>query len=142
MTIAKPAQLSGRGREWRAVTRLVENPEPGAELGLVYGRRQGKTFLLDLLAEATGGFMFTAVQQSGPQNLRMLGAAYAHYLGLNDPARFAYWQAAVDALLRLGAGNTTTCSRCSSGLWRRPYVRADAGTACDATPGGGTAGGK
>lgn len=103
MTITKPAQLSGRDREWRAVTRFVENPEPGAKLGLVYGRRrQGKTFLLDLLAETTGGFMFTAVQQSGPQNLRMLGAAYARYVGLNDPVRFADWQAAVDALLRLG----------------------------------------
>lgn len=103
MPIEKPAALSGREREWRAVTRFVENPEVGAKLGLVYGRRrQGKTFLLDLLAEATGGFIFTAVQQSGPQNLRMLGAAYARYLGLNDPVHFADWEAAVDALLRLG----------------------------------------
>lgn len=103
MTIEKPAPLSGRDREWRAVTRFVENPEPGAKLGLVYGRRrQGKTFLLDLLAEATRGFMFTAVQQSGPQNLRMLGAAYARFLGLNDPVRFQDWEAAVDALLLLG----------------------------------------
>lgn len=103
MTIEKPGLLSGRDREWRAVTRFVENPEAGAKLGLVYGRRrQGKTFLLDLLAEATGGFMFTAVQQSGPQNLRMLGAAYARYLGLNDPVHFQDWQAAVDALLLLG----------------------------------------
>ncbi|MBW8803230.1 MAG: hypothetical protein JF587_05145 [Catenulisporales bacterium] len=103
MTLAKPAQLSGRDREWRAVTRFVENPDPGAKLGLVYGRRrQGKTFLLDLLAETTGGFMFTAVQQSSTQNLRMLGAAYARYLGLNDPVQFVDWQAAVEALLRLG----------------------------------------
>ena len=103
MAVEKPAALSGREREWRAVTRFVENPEVGAKLGLVYGRRrQGKTFLLDLLAEATGGFMFTAVQQSGPQNLRMLGAAYARYLGLRDPVSFADWESAVDALLLLG----------------------------------------
>jgi uncharacterized protein len=103
MTIVKPVLLSGRDREWRAATRFVENTEDGAKLGLVYGRRrQGKTFLLDLLAEATGGFMFTAVQQSGPQNLRMLGAAYARYLGLNDPVHFQDWEAAVDALLLLG----------------------------------------
>lgn len=101
--IDKPTALSGRDREWRAVTRFAENTEPGAKLGLVYGRRrQGKTFLLDLLAEATGGFMVTAVQQSGPQNLRMLGAAYARYLGLSDPVEFRDWQAAVDALLLLG----------------------------------------
>src|SRR5215472_4088309 len=103
MAIDKPVALAGRDREWSAVTRFVENPEVGAKLGLVYGRRrQGKTFLLDLLAEATGGFMVTAVQQSGPQNLRMLGSAYARYLGLSDPVEFRDWQAAVDALLLLG----------------------------------------
>ncbi len=70
---------------------------------MVYGRRrQGKTFMLDLLAHGTGGFMFTAAQQSSAQNLQMLGAAYAEYLGLADPVRFATWQAAFDALLRLG----------------------------------------
>jgi uncharacterized protein len=101
--IRKPHMLSGREREWRAVTRFVEDDEPGAKLGLVYGRRrQGKTFLLDLLAEATGGFMFTAVQQTGPQNLRMLGAAYAAYLGLKDPVAFPTWEAAIEALLLLG----------------------------------------
>lgn len=101
--IEKPADLNGREREWHVVTRFVGDRDLGAKLGLVYGRRrQGKTFMLDLLAEATGGFMFTAGQQSGPQNLRMLGAAYAAYLGLNDPVQFQDWEAAVDALLLLG----------------------------------------
>lgn len=105
--IDKPELLTGRDREWKAVTRFVENPELGAKLGLVYGRRrQGKTYLLDLLAEATGGFMFTAVQQSGPQNLRMLGRAYASYLGIKDPVLFHDWQAAIDALLQLGERRT------------------------------------
>ena len=31
VTVEKPAPLSGRDREWRAVTRFVENPEPGAK---------------------------------------------------------------------------------------------------------------
>ena len=49
--MAKPTQLSGGQRPGcRAVTHFVENPEPGAKLGPVYGRRrQGKTFLLDAL---------------------------------------------------------------------------------------------
>ncbi|WP_034590410.1 AAA family ATPase [Hamadaea tsunoensis] len=101
--IDKPDRLSGRVREWRAVTRFAEDDEVGAHLGLVYGRRrQGKTFLLELLAEATGGFMFTALQQSGPQNLRLLGDAYAAFLGLRDPVRFTGWPAAMEALLLLG----------------------------------------
>lgn len=101
--IPKPAALSGREREWAALTRFSALADEGARLGVVYGRRrQGKTFMLDLLAQGTGGFMFTAPQQSSAQNLQMLGAAYAEHLGLADPVRFATWQAAFDALLRLG----------------------------------------
>lgn len=102
-TTSKPSALSGRVHEWRVLDRFVRLPDDGARLGLVYGRRrQGKTFMLDLLSGATGGFMFTAAQQSSAQNLRMLGAAYARYLGIGDPVSFSSWEAAFDALLRLG----------------------------------------
>ena len=102
-TAPKPAELSGRVHEWRVLDRFVRLPDDGARLGLVYGRRrQGKTFMLDLLSGSTDGFMFTAAQQSSAQNLRMLGAAYARYLGIGDPVSFSSWEAAFDALLRLG----------------------------------------
>jgi uncharacterized protein len=58
--------------------------------------------MLELLCEAAGGFMFTASQQYGPENLSALSDTYRQYLVTEDPVRFADWREAVDALLRLG----------------------------------------
>ncbi|GAA1653925.1 ATP-binding protein [Catellatospora bangladeshensis] len=100
--VAKPAELFDREHEWRALAQFATQSRPGAALGLVYGRRrQGKTFLLSQLTQATGGFMFTAAQQSADQNLAALSAAYHRFTG-HTPAQFAAWPAAVDALLSLG----------------------------------------
>jgi len=99
----KPIELVAREPEWEALSDLATDSRLGARLGFVYGRRrQGKTFMLELLCEATGGFMFTASQQYGQENLRALSDAYRSYLGTEDPVRFSDWQEAVDALLRLG----------------------------------------
>ncbi len=71
-------------------------------LGIVYGRRrQGKTLLLELLAESTGGFAFTGLQQANTQNLADFSAAYAGFAGVPS-ASFANWTAAIEALLTLG----------------------------------------
>ncbi|GAA1404322.1 AAA family ATPase [Catellatospora coxensis] len=99
----KPTELLERDREWQALARFAANPALGASLGLVYGRRrQGKTFMLELLSLAANGFMFTASQLYGPENLRALSEAYRAYAGIEDPVRFADWREAIDALLRLG----------------------------------------
>lgn len=99
----KPPELHARDREWSALNEFAADPEVGATLGLVYGRRrQGKTLMLELLAEATAGFMFTAREQTGPQNLADLSAAYARYAGQPASLRFASWEDLVDALLRIG----------------------------------------
>jgi uncharacterized protein len=106
--VKKPVEVSGRDREWASLVDFATHPEPGASLGLVYGRRrQGKTFLLEHLARATGGFMFVATQQSGRQQLRDLGEAYGRFTGAAGPVDFRDWREAVDALLRLweGAGD-------------------------------------
>lgn len=101
--LEKPSELQERDFEWSALTEFATRLTRGALLGLVYGRRrQGKTFMLELLCEAVGGFMFTASQQYGPENLRALSESYRAYVGIEDPVRFANWQEAVDALLRLG----------------------------------------
>ncbi|HWG28788.1 AAA family ATPase, partial [Actinospica sp.] len=99
----KPMRLFGRNTEWRDLTEFASSPQPGATLGLVYGRRrQGKTLLLELLARQTGGFLFAATQQSELQNLADLGAAYAAFRGLRQPVLFASWREALDELMRLG----------------------------------------
>lgn len=65
-------------------------------------RRQGKTLLLELLTEATGGFLFTGSEQSDAQNLADLSAAFSRFARVPYPVHFADWPQAIDALLRLG----------------------------------------
>lgn len=102
MPIEKPAALHDRVREWAALEGFVTNSELGAKLGLVYGRRrQGKTLLLDLMAQQTNGFTFTALPLSSAQNLERLAGTYRQFTGGADVV-FRDWDAAIDALLRLG----------------------------------------
>ena len=99
----KPVELHARDREWASLADFGSDPTAGASLGLVYGRRrQGKTLMLELLAEATGGFMFTAREQSDQQNLSDLSAVYAAYTGQPSSLRFGTWQDLIEALLRIG----------------------------------------
>lgn len=100
--LVKPADLYDRDAEWVDLTRFVTAQDPGALLGIMYGRRrQGKTLLLELLAEACDGFLFMGLQQSRVQNLADLAAAYSRKTGLAG-ASFGSWHDAIDALLRLG----------------------------------------
>lgn len=106
--IAKPARLFDRETEWRELAEFATSPQPGASLGLVYGRRrQGKTLLLELLSLELGGFLFAATQQSEAQNLADLGAAYGAYRGLRQPVVFGSYREALDELLRLGEDRPT-----------------------------------
>ncbi|MGH3296425.1 MAG: AAA family ATPase [Trebonia sp.] len=100
--LAKPPELHDRVEEWGALAEFAADPDPGAVLGIVYGRRrQGKTLLLELLAETTGGFAFTGLQQANAQNLAELAAAYASFAGVPS-ASFENWTAALEALLTVG----------------------------------------
>ena len=101
--LLKPIALHDRERQWASLAGFVtEASDPGARLAIVYGRRrQGKTMLLDLLARAAGGLVFTGLPQAGRMNLRRLAIVYATYTGGPVPA-FEDWESAMDALLRLG----------------------------------------
>jgi AAA+ ATPase superfamily predicted ATPase len=102
VNLPKPPELHDRERPWEALADFVTSSDTGTRLGLVYGRRrQGKTYLLDLLARETGGLIFTGLPQAGPLNLRRLARAYATYSGGPVPA-FDDWEEAVGHLLRLG----------------------------------------
>jgi uncharacterized protein len=101
-SLAKPAMLYDRAIEWRELAEFSAASDHTARLGLVYGRRrQGKTLMLELLVESQGGFMFTGLQQSSPQNLRDLAESYARFVGVPG-AKFGDWREALDALLGLG----------------------------------------
>jgi uncharacterized protein len=99
----KPADMFDRDVEWMELAAFACDVRSGATLGVVSGRRrQGKTFLLRALCEATGGFYFAAEEATGGESLFQLGAAIGTYLGLPSALRFGSWQEAVDALLSLG----------------------------------------
>ncbi len=103
MSLPKPAELHARDQEWSALAEFATDPAPGATLGLLYGRRrQGKTLMLELLAEAMGGFIFTAREQPDRQNLADLSTAYAQHIG-QPGMSFTSWDDMLAALLRLGA---------------------------------------
>ncbi|GAA3441724.1 ATPase AAA [Planomonospora venezuelensis] len=99
----KPAAMFDRDYEWSALSRFATDPQPGATLGVVSGRRrQGKTFLLDAVCTAAGGFYFGATEAADPESLRRISTALTAYGSPPTPYHFADWFEVVDALLALG----------------------------------------
>ncbi|WP_206305578.1 AAA family ATPase [Actinacidiphila soli] len=100
--------MFNRDWEWSELTGFATREHPGNSLGVVSGRRrQGKTFLLQALARATGGFYFAATEATEAQSLRRLGAAIARHTGARRPLRFDDWEDASHELFRLGANGPT-----------------------------------
>lgn len=101
---AKPGEIFGRDREWRALAGFVADPRPEATLGVVSGRRrQGKTYLLRSLARAARGFFFEAAEATEADSLRMFGAALARHAGVPGDLPFGRWDDALAYLFSLGA---------------------------------------
>lgn len=97
---AKPDWVFDRDFEWTALSRFAAASSPRVRLGIVSGRRrQGKTFLLRALAEATGAFYFVAAEATSADSLREFGAALATHAGARAPYALAGWD---DALRVLG----------------------------------------
>lgn len=103
MMLVKPSDMFDRDREWSALTAFVNSDQANATLGVVSGRRrQGKTFLLESLCEAAGGFYFAADQATEAESLRNLAVAVTEFAGGRFPIAFDDWRQAVDGLLALG----------------------------------------
>lgn len=94
-----------RDREWDALVQFACDDRPGATLAVVSGRRrQGKSYLLQAIAEACGGFYFEATEEVQTLALSRLGRELGQFLGSPGPIALPDWQSAVDGLLNLGAG--------------------------------------
>jgi len=101
--LPRPAEMFDREREWRDLSTFATDPSLGASLGVVSGRRrQGKTFLLRALCQATGGFYFAADEATDRESLNRLGSVLAEHLAAPAPFTFDTWHSAIDALLSLG----------------------------------------
>lgn len=104
----KPSDMFDRDREWSALSRFIASGQPNATLGVVSGRRrQGKTFLLEALCEATGGLYIAAEQASEAESLRSFAAAVGAFTGSPLPIAFDDWRQTIDALLAIGAERET-----------------------------------
>ena len=99
----KPYEMFDRDQEWAALTRFAADQRAGASLGVVSGRRrQGKSFLLEALCEAAGGFYFCAREGTDAESLALLGRELGEFVDAPAPMRFETWAQAIDALLALG----------------------------------------
>jgi AAA+ ATPase superfamily predicted ATPase len=95
----KPSWVFDREFEWSALASFAGSSSPRARLGIVSGRRrQGKTYLLRALAEATGAFYYAAAEATTADSLRDLGAALAAHTGAALPYAIRDWNEAVRAL--------------------------------------------
>jgi uncharacterized protein len=106
---AKPPDMFDRDEEWAALSRFAADDRPGATLGVVSGRRrQGKTFLLDALSKASGGFFFEATEAADSESLRRIGAQIGRFTNAVVPPRPVDWREVLDALLALGEDRPVT----------------------------------
>lgn len=106
-SLARPPQLFDRETEWVELGRFSAAPTGSPRLGLVYGRRrQGKSFMLEHLTAATGGFYHQAFEEERTPALGHFAAAGASFAGLPEWAggRFADWERAFRAVAEQAAG--------------------------------------
>jgi AAA+ ATPase superfamily predicted ATPase len=97
--LTKPNWVFDRDYEWAALTRFAASASQNVRLGVVSGRRrQGKTFLLRALAEATGAFYFVAAEATAADSLREFGAALAAHAGGRAPYSLTGWDDALRVL--------------------------------------------
>ncbi|WP_018348078.1 AAA family ATPase [Longispora albida] len=98
--VRKPDHVFNRVREWQGLERFLANPAQNATLGVISGRRrQGKSFLLQALAEAAGGMYFAATEATEGESLRLLADALARHTRQVPPA-FADWNQAISYLFQ------------------------------------------
>lgn len=101
--LVKPPDMFDRDAEWSDLVAFATDSRPGATLGVVSGRRrQGKTYLLDALCHATGGFYFAATEAADAESLRRIGEALTEYLQPVTPLRPRDWHEVIDLLLSIG----------------------------------------
>lgn len=94
----KPEYLFDRDREWDGLMKFARSADSDVRLGIVSGRRrQGKTYLLDAVATAVGGFFYTATEDTEVEALANFGRALAAWTGGGRYA-FANWEEALDLL--------------------------------------------
>ena len=98
----KPERIFARDEEWGHLVRFASRTTDQPRLGVVSGRRrQGKTYLVQALAEQTGGMYFGATEATETESLALFAAAVGTHLGSPSPPRFDTWDDAIRFLFSL-----------------------------------------
>lgn len=107
--IAKPGHVFDRVWEWEGLTSFGAYNPPNATLGIVSGRRrQGKSFLLQALADACGGLYFAATEATEADSLRLFANALGRYTGRPVETPFQDWNDAIPYMFQQFTGQPTT----------------------------------
>jgi AAA+ ATPase superfamily predicted ATPase len=100
--VDKPARIFARDVEWAQLTAFVSGPPGRPQLGVVSGRRrQGKTYLVEALAEQMDGLYFGAIQATETESLALFADAVGRHLDLAAPPRLASWDEAIRFLFSM-----------------------------------------
>jgi AAA+ ATPase superfamily predicted ATPase len=96
----KPNHIFGRTREWNGLASFAGRPltatQGAASLGVVSGRRrQGKSFLLQALAEAAGGMYFAATEATEAESLRLFSETLSRHTREVSGTPFQDWNDAI-----------------------------------------------
>ncbi|TDD27838.1 ATP-binding protein [Kribbella turkmenica] len=103
--MGKPEGIFARDFEWDHLARFAELTVDYPRLGVVSGRRRlGKTYLLEALAERTGGLYFGATEATETESLALFAAAFGDHFGAPAAVRFDNWDQAIQALFAADPG--------------------------------------
>ncbi len=98
----KPERIFARDEEWGHLVRFASRTTDQPRLGVVSGRRrQGKTYLVQALAEQAGGMYFGATEATETESLALFAAAVGTHVGSPSPPRFDTWDDAIRFLFSL-----------------------------------------
>lgn len=104
--VIKPERIFDRVREWQGLVSFASGAPKGtipagATLGVVSGRRrQGKSFLLQALAEELGGMYFAATEATEAESLRLFAEALTRHTREVVEHHFRDWNDAIGHLFR------------------------------------------
>jgi len=120
----KPTDVFDRDGEWEDLAEFAVSRLAGLRIGVVYGRRrQGKSYLLRRLADATGGLYHLATEQTETVSLRRFGDSLAARLGLQSGAlTFDDWEAALTTATGLMAERAGSAGPALLVLDEFPYL--------------------
>jgi uncharacterized protein len=97
VVLPKPGDVFDRDTEWADLAEFAGSDLAGLRIAVVYGRRrQGKSFLLRRLAEASGGLYHLATEQTEAVSVRRFADSLSAWLELQGRGlAFDGWEAAL-----------------------------------------------